>query len=280
MVGYLEAAVVGNEPLPRDNFMLSVHAPEVAQSSLPGQFVMAAPLADQSLPWPLLKRALAVYSTGEVEGRRAVVRFLVKKLGDGTRALASLRPGDAVSMIGPLGRGFDLQASAGKTHFLLAGGIGIASVYLLAEELSKAGQQVHLIYGGRSSADLVCIEDFRRLGIAVVPVTEDGSAGVRGLITDGLRDYWKPFSARRLAFYACGPNPMMKAVSELAAERGVPCQISVETRMGCGFGVCLGCTVKTVDSYKLACRHGPVFDARQFIWESDRRVVEISRPGL
>lgn len=268
----LEAPVTANVELSPGNWKLTLSAPEIAGECAPGQFVMAAPADDRSLPWPLLRRALAVYAVGDRGGTPGSLDFLVKTVGDGTRRLARLRPGDGVGLIGPLGRGFEIHEDD-RIDFILAGGIGIASVYLLAERLAAARRQVHLVYGGRTAADLVGADDFRRLGVAVHPVTEDGGAGIRGLITDGLVQILEDFDHRRLRFYTCGPNPMMRAVARIAEQLGVPCQISVETRMGCGFGVCLGCTVQTLHGYRLACRQGPVFDAGEFVWEEDAALL-------
>ena len=265
----LEAPVIENVRYPQHNYLLAVRAPEVAEKIRPGQFVMAAEVGDQSLPYPLLKRALAVYSIKKEKGRKSVITLLLKIVGEGTRRLAALETGDSVSLIGPLGNGFDTTAASAKISFLLAGGIGIASFYLLAEQLKKSGQEVHLIYGGRTAEDLVVLEDFCRLDIPVFVTTDDGSAGFKGLITEGLKEYVKDFPRNRLLFYICGPNAMMKAVTSLAVEYRVPSQISVEAKMACGFGVCLGCSIKTITSYRLACRHGPVFDAAEFVWEEE-----------
>ncbi len=260
------APVIANERLPRDNWMLTALAPEIAETGAPGQFVMASDQTGDAQPYPLLRRALAIYDTGSEEDKPATVRLLVKTVGEGTRRLASLRAGDQINLIGPLGHGFEITPRRGRIHVILAGGVGIASVFLLAERLTELGQEVHLVYGGRSRDDLVCLDDFRRLGTTVVLTTEDGSAGTKGLITDGLAGHMIDLPAERLYFYACGPNPMLRAVAGIAANVGIPCQVSVETRMGCGFGVCLGCSVETVRSYRLACQHGPVFMGDELVW--------------
>lgn len=269
MIPVVVAPVVANEKLPRDNWLLTVRAPEIAESGAAGQFVMASEGGPLSLPFPLLRRALAIYSIG-VEGQHpTTVRLLVKTVGDGTRRLASLGPGDRMNLIGPLGRGFEIDEEPNLIHVLLAGGVGIASVFLLAERLANRGDEVHLVYGGRCRDDLVCLGDFERLGLTIALATEDGSAGAKGLITDALRAHTAGLPRNRLRFYACGPNPMLRAVSRLSAEGGIPCQVSVETRMGCGFGVCLGCTVRTTNAYRLACQHGPVFASDELIWEEE-----------
>ncbi len=269
MAHVLEAPVLQRIVLPRDNFMLELEAPALAPEVRPGQFVMASPCDGLSLPNPLLKRALAVYSVADGDAPSRI-RLLLKVVGDGTRRLADAQPGSVLGLVGPLGNGFDLEAGKGRINLILAGGIGIASVFLLAEQLARSGEVVELLYGARTSRDLVGLSDFEKLGIPVLVTTEDGTRGLEGLITRGLEQCFERFPAEHLNLYTCGPNPMMQAVSRLAAEHRVPCQISVETKMACGFGVCLGCSVKTLDSYRLACTHGPVFRAETFVWEGER----------
>lgn len=260
--------VIESRRLPGQNHVLSVQAAQIASQVCPGQFVMAAEAFQDSLPSPLLKRALAVYSIGRDEAA-SVITLLVKVIGEGTRRLAGLQSGDRLSLIGPLGNGFDLEAARGKTSYLVAGGIGIASVYLLAETLVSRGERVHLFYGGRSAEELVGLEDFEKLGIEIVLSTDDGSRGSPGFVTEVLACQLERHPERPCVIYTCGPNPMMKKVTRMAREHNLPCFLSVESKMACGFGVCLGCSVKTVSSYRLACTHGPVFEAGEFIWEEE-----------
>ena len=266
VIHVVQAPVVGSVGYPGFNHLLALRSREIADSAKPGQFVMAG-LADCSSD-PLLKRALAVYSIPRTAGDGDLLTLLIKVVGPGTRQLAALREGDRVSLIGPLGNGFDTSRAKGRVSVLVAGGVGIASVFLLARELSEAGEEVHLLYGARRARDLVGLEDFQGLGIQVQVATEDGSRGARGLVTRILEPYFRSYPARKLAVYTCGPNPMMQAVSRLASAHGAGCQVSVETPMACGFGVCLGCSVRTVHSYRLACTHGPVFDAREVVWDT------------
>ena len=316
----VQAPVVGSVGYPGFNHLLALRSREIADSAKPGQFVMAGLVGCSSDP--LLKRALAVYSIPRRAGDGDLLTLLIKVVGPGTRRLAALREDDRVSLIGPLGNGFDTSRAKGRVSVLVAGGVGIASVFLLAKELSEAGEEVHLLYGARRARDLVGLEDFEDLGIQVRVATEDGSRGFRGLVTQILEPYFRSYPARSLAVYTCGPNPMMQAVSRLASAHGAGCQVSVETPMACGFGVCLGCSVpvrgespastetvpapagqgaigvhtgsmcadsnavrrdagtvecrddfchglvRTVHSYRLACTHGPVFDAREVVWDT------------
>jgi dihydroorotate dehydrogenase electron transfer subunit len=261
----VEAELLENRALPQNNALLFFHAPQIASESLPGQFVMAAPQSQQVVPSPLLKRALAIYSAGDPSP--SSLSLLIKVVGEGTARLAVMNPGEKADLIGPLGNGFDLTAAEGKSNLLIVGGVGIASVYLLASELRRRGEQVTLVYGARTAADLIVLDDFRSLGIEAVLCTNDGSTGFRGYVTEGLEDHLRRSPERGLNFYACGPEPMLKAVATLACRLDVPCQVSVEARMACGFGVCLGCSVQTRDAYRLACCDGPVFQASELVWE-------------
>lgn len=267
MVSLLQAPVVENQKLSQEYFLLTVRAPQIAQAVLPGQFVMAAASSD-FLPYPLLKRALAVYTVGGDNGQPTLLRLLAKIVGDGTQALASLTRHHEIDLIGPLGVGFDLSAARGKRNLAIAGGVGIASVYLLVEELHKAGEEVQLIYGGRSKVDLVGLEDFQRLSIPILLTTEDGSVGLPGRVTEGLHQMMNTVSGVKLSLFTCGPPAMMQAVAEMAHVAAVPCQASLEARMACGFGVCLGCSIQTVHGYRLVCREGPVFSTPDLVWEA------------
>ncbi|MFB3903845.1 MAG: dihydroorotate dehydrogenase electron transfer subunit [Acidobacteriota bacterium] len=258
----LQAELIRNRRLPQENYLLTFRAPEICRETLPGQFVMAAPKTHQVVPSPLLKRALAIYS---VRGENLAI--LVKAIGEGTLRLGLMQPGQFANLIGPLGNGFDLTAGRGKVNFLIVGGVGIASVYLLAEKLKQQGDEVHLLYGARTAADLVMLEDFQALDIPCFIATDDGSAGFKGFITAGLGDYMRTCRYAGLNFYTCGPEPMLRAVSTFACAQGIPCQVSVEARMACGFGVCLGCSVLTRDGNRLACSDGPVFQADELVWD-------------
>lgn len=253
---------------------LELEAPALASRIQPGQFLMAAPAEFQEIPYPLLKRALAVYDVASHQDHPHELSLMIKAIGDGTRALSRLEAGERISLVGPLGNGFDLEASSGCHCLLVAGGIGIASLLLLGRRLLELGRSVSLLYGGRRETDLVGLDDFQALGIPCRVTTEDGSRGRHGLVTVALDE----MISRRsdpLYCYICGPNPMMQAVTRRTTRAGIPCQLSVETKMACGFGVCLGCSVLTTGGYRLACTHGPVFPADSFVWEGSGNLEQI-----
>lgn len=259
----VRASVNGVEAYPHQNYLLALGAPTIASRVEPGQFVMVS-VSCLGTPAPLLKRALAVYSV-----RGSDITLLFKVVGEGTDRLSQLRIGDDVELIGPLGNGFGYDAFKNRHHFLVAGGIGIASLYLLAARLRETNQMATLVYGGRSRQDLVGLNDFRALGLDCRVTTDDGSEGRHGVVTEGLREALDDLPNKDVVIYTCGPTPMMEAVSRLAEKKGLPCLISVENRMACGFGVCLGCTVRTTEGFRLACTHGPVFPAEAFVWQRE-----------
>jgi dihydroorotate dehydrogenase electron transfer subunit len=217
----------------------------------PGQFAMLGLDPERRHRDPLLPRPMAMYRR---DGAKLEFRF--KVVGRGTRIMSELRPGERVSVLGPLGNGFPpLEGRA----ILVGGGTGIASLYELARD---ARTRPKVLLGGRTRADILGLDDFAALPIDLEIATDDGSLGQRGLVTDLL----KP--APDAVVYACGPTPMMRRAHEIAAAAGARCHVSLENPMACGFGVCLGCVVKTPTGFRYTCTHGPVFDAATLGWEA------------
>lgn len=203
-------------------------------------------------PGVFLRRPLSVF---DAEGPR--LSFLYKVIGRGTQGLASMKPGDRLEILGPLGTGYAIDTrAAGTVPLIVAGGTGIASVHFLARRLPRPGV---LFYGARASKDLLCLPAFRALGWNLCLATDDGSRGHRGVVTDVFGDYLASAVPSRLAVYACGPKPMLDIVGRLAREQGISCQISLEEMMACGVGNCQGCAVKIGDAFKMVCKDGPVF---------------------
>ena len=245
-------------------------------AAIPGQFVMVGAGARSSVPRhdPLLPRPMAIYrDLGAIAGTdESGVELLYRVVGRGTTLLSEATPGDEVSVVGPLGRGFPILAAqsgpaANGPALLVGGGTGIASLYELARALVAAGRSVVVLLGARGRLDLIGRDDFARLGIELVCTTEDGSEGIHGRVTVPL--------AERLAVhgdaatvYAVGPTPMMRACAELARKSSATCLVSLENPMACGFGVCLGCAAPRAEGgFSLVCRAGPVFDSREIDWE-------------
>ena len=251
--------IVSNERNTDLYFRLVVRAPQIAPPVQPGQFahIRILPLSDA-----LLRRPFSIF---QVEAD--TFSILYKVVGKGTEALSRMRSGEELSAIGPLGHGFTVPQPGGDTPLLVAGGYGMAAMYLLAQRSPQKGT---VFVGGRRRVDILCEKEFRSLGWDVRVTTEDGSHGEKGLVTQPLIAELKGGKAGRKLF-ACGPTPMLKAVGKIAEDFNVPAELSMDEHMCCGVGVCLTCVipVKTNDSweYQRTCTEGPVFDSRRVIWE-------------
>ena len=235
----------------------------------PGQFAMLK--AHNSLE-PLLRRALAVY---RVLGPRSL-GFLYQVLGPGTKALSQVAEGGLVEALLPLGNSWPIHHSANKRAIVVAGGIGSASLLMLCEGLVASDVDTQLFFGaaGKHTAAGCGLGDFRNLGLQLTVTTDDGSLGEPGFVTDPLERHLSEGGGSGAAIYACGPWAMMRQVARLAGQFDVPCLVSLEAPMGCGFGVCVGCVVAVngsgplgYDSYKRVCTDGSIFPAEKIRWE-------------
>jgi dihydroorotate dehydrogenase electron transfer subunit len=240
----------------------------------PGQFLMIGAGAEAGVPrWdPLLPRPMAIFrdlgphATGEGATDEREVELLYRVVGRGTTLLAETLPDQFISLVGPLGRGFRVEAGT-DLAILVGGGSGIASLYELARALIRKGRQTLVILGARSKPDLLARIDFEALDIELLCTTEDGSHGIHGRVSDPLAARLSDVDGGASVF-AVGPTPMMKACAALAVDHSVDCFVSLENPMACGFGVCLGCAAPRAEGgFSLVCRDGPVFDAREIDWE-------------
>ena len=185
------------------------------------------------------------------------VTILYKVVGKGTEQMAKMQPGDTLDVLTGLGNGYDLSLSGDKP-VLLGGGVGVPPMYLLAKRLIAQGKKVSVDLGFNTKSEVFFEEEFKKLGADVTVATADGSYGVKGFVTDVLKDINYSY------FYTCGPEPMVKAVYKAATTSG---QMSFEKRMGCGFGACMGCSCKTITGYKRICKEGPVMKKEEILWE-------------
>jgi dihydroorotate dehydrogenase electron transfer subunit len=275
----LQVGVIENVQVARDTYRIRLEAPQTARQIVPGQFIMVRlPAGDD----PLLARPLALYDTvidkgGDLVGLDVV--YLV--VGKMTRCLAACEAGDQLEIWGPLGNGFVLPAA--KHLVMVAGGIGQTPFLALGrEQLQKRNyglpprkispsQKVTLCYGARSADLLAGIDDFRAAGIDVRVATDDGTAGHHGLVTDLLGRCLAEAETTTCRVVCCGPEAMMEAVARVSASANVPCQVSLETPMACGIGICFSCVTKVTQpdgtwDYKRTCVDGPVFDAETIVW--------------
>jgi len=259
------------------NYFLTLGAPEQARLVQPGHFVMLKCSEDVD-DNPLLRRPFSVFDLhpNPRTGRPGGLDLLVKNVGAGTRRLTQLRPGDEIYVLGPQGRPFHISPEMrGRVTAacLVAGGVGVAALYLLARSLMNQDITPVFFYGGRSEADLVLREYFERLGIQCHYTTEDGSCGERGVVTQPVDRFLKGRAPAGVRLYACGPWGMMRAVHELGLRYRVPCEVSLEARMGCSLGACMGCVVRARDEhgaeqYLRVCTEGPVMNSRIVDWET------------
>ena len=256
----IPARIIEQIQLVHGIFLLTVKAPAILESAGPGQFCMLEVKYHNSRD-PLLRRPLSIYKT-LANGR---ISFLYKEVGKGTRLLSKRCPGEIVRILGPLGQGFRLVHD--RPCILVGGGLGIASLLLLAEKIKQSGKLIILLGAGNAS-EIPTIEDFSRLTRDFHIATEDGSLGQKGMVTDLLAQTLQKIKGMA-QIYTCGPWPMMKAVYYMARNKNIPCQVSLEATMACGIGLCLGCAVPRSDSqgFLHVCREGPVFDADQVNWE-------------
>ncbi len=236
-------------------------------SSLPGQFVMFRPTSWKADP--LLGRPLSILAAGN--GR---AEFLVRMAGKGTLMLESLKTDDEVLILGPIGRAFP-EPEPGVHTILAAGGVGLPPLLMWAERaLNTPGICTTLIYGAQTKKDLLSVDRIKRLEntdqnncFKVVWTTDDGSHGRKGLVTDSLQDVLNDCADGDCRVFACGPNAMMKGIAEICSAKKIPCWVSLENRMACGRGVCLGCALEDPDgNFFLVCEHGPVKKAEMVKW--------------
>ena len=273
------ASVLCNRRIARDTFQLRLRCPDVAERIRPGQFVMLR-LPDRIDP--LIGRAFALYDTaaGDDWPHKAIdLVYLV--VGKMTRAMARLRDGDRVVLWGPLGNGF--PSYDGTDHLVLvAGGIGQTPFpALIRRVLGRVGygsdvaqvevKKVSIYYGVRSSEYLAGIDTFEEAGAVVHIATEDGSAGFRGRVTDLVASHVRQGEIEPTSrWVGCGPEPMLEALARLAAETGHACDVSLETPMACGTGLCFSCVVPVGTGpqwdYRRVCVDGPVFDSSAVCW--------------
>ncbi len=253
--------VLWNERLTPSCYKIGLSCSLSFLSAIPGQFIMLR-LGDQMDP--LLRRPFSIHRLISHDGVFKGIELLYKVVGAGTQKLAKMSPGDRIDILGPLGNGFSLPDDA-REIFIVAGGIGVAPMlfwiaHLIDQNVDVSRFQVFL--GGKSKEDLLCLQDFSSLGIAVRTTTDDGTHGDQCLVTDPLEN--EVAQRRPDIIYACGPTDMLACAIGIAEKYGIACQVSIETMMACGLGACLGCAVerrKQPHTYLHACLDGPVFDA-------------------
>lgn len=268
----LRTIVLSNQEISPGYFRMRILAPGYKDITQPGQFVMFR--VRRSLP-PLLRRPFGIFQIGflpadcDGSAEKEYIELIYKVVGSGTEVMSELHHGDRIELLGPLGRGFEIDDADGD-KILIGGGIGLVPLYMLAASLDDRSR-TRLLIGGRSREDIITVTEFERLGVTTHVTTEDGSLGESGLITRILERKLDKYPKSKV--YSCGPMPMLRAVEAICAERNISLQVSLEALMACGVGACLGCVVKGQDhseqnpQYLCTCRQGPVFHSQELDWE-------------
>ncbi len=223
---------------------------DTSEITKPGQFINVA------LPGRYLRRPISVCDC--VPGR---LTLIYKVVGDGTADMAIMEPGTQLDILTGLGNGYDLS-KAGRFPLVIGGGVGVPPMYWLTKKLIGDGRidrNITVVLGFNTASEVFCEKEFRDLVYNVIVTTVDGSYGIKGYVTTPLDK--QVFTD----YYACGPLPMLKAVRKTLGDRHG--QLSLEERMGCGFGACMGCSIKVKDGYKRVCKDGPVFASGELLWE-------------
>lgn len=239
--------VVANECITANGLIYKMQLQgDISAISAPGQFV------NLKLDGLFLRRPISVC---DVVGD--VLTIIYKVVGEGTRAMSRLAPGAQIDTLTGLGNGYDIKC-AGERPMLAGGGVGVPPLYYLAKKLIEAGAEPIVLLGFNRADEIFLADEFAALGCDVRIATADGSVGVKGFVTNLMPDL------DYTHFYTCGPEPMLRAVSQASTTSG---QLSFEARMGCGFGACMGCSCKTLTGNKRICREGPVMRKEEIIWE-------------
>jgi dihydroorotate dehydrogenase electron transfer subunit len=253
---YFRAKIINNLPLNSTNNLLFIEPLEQVINPEPGQFYM---LEVGNSYDPLLKRPFS-YFRKTLEG----IQFFYTIKGKGTSLMKDFKQGRIIKLIGPLGTGYP-KPEDGYTPLLVVGGTGIASIFPLAETLAK---KAHILYGARNKDEILILDELKGLTDELIISTDDGSIGEKCTVVDILNDFLTRHlsSVTHYLLYACGPKPMLEAVSKIAVDKSIKGYVSLEENMACGFGACLGCAVKTINGYKRVCKEGPVFSMEEIIW--------------
>ncbi len=263
-----QATVVSHESEGRGYYRLVLKARDAASAAAPGQFVMLRVTDNLD---PLLARPFGISSIIS----KSSIEIIYRVVGRGTGFLSAVEPGASMSLLGPLGKGFPMPQK-GNVPVLVGGGSGFPPLHFLAQRLRKGA---HFFIGSRDRECLPpsrILTSFRDITEKVHIATDDGSMGVQGTTTDILNAFLNRMEKKNhLVLYACGPHAMLAAAAAIAAEHSIPCYVSMEERMACGLGACMGCSIpQKAGGYKRACKEGPVFDAREIDW-SERVVLPV-----
>ena len=274
---WYRSQIVQQQEVAKDTFRVRIQAPEIAQRAMPGQFVMVRVAGCND---PLIGRALAVFDRYSIDGEYQGIDLVYVAKGKFTSLVKRLQAGQELELWGPLGNTFSTDPV--DRLIMVAGGVGETPMLALGREAlgseqygdrpSGFAEEAILCYGARTASLLACVDDFRSANIDVRLSTDDGTAGSKQLVTATLQEVIAESrrDGKSMRIACCGPEPMMKAVSKIAIDAGIPCEVSLETPMACGIGICFTCVAKVVHEsgwdFKRTCVEGPIFQAETLVW--------------
>lgn len=270
------ARLLEQEGVAHQTFRMKLYSPAIAGEARPGQFLM---LQIREGNDPLLRRP---FSFHRIDAEAGCVEILYRVVGRGTWLMSRMGPGEMLSLIGPLGNGFQPDLSRTGPAFVVAGGIGIAPLQelmscLLAAKGTGESDALHLFYGARTAVELLPPERLEEPGLRIHWATDDGSLGFRGYVTQCIEQVAQEEGIRPVMVYSCGPLPMQYRVAQWALREGIESQLSLESLMACGFGACLGCALPasnpadpTLEHYLHVCKDGPIFSSGTIRWDRIR----------
>ncbi len=266
----IKVKILSGKEIAPNIYLMKLKAPEIVQNALPGQFIHIKCSKDN---YPLLRRPLSIHRIDKEKGE---IFILFQIMGEGTKLLADRTIGDNLDIMGPIGNGFNIYPES-KKIVIIGGGIGVAPLLALCEESIRQGKEVRVLIGALKKELVIREENFKILGAKVDVATDDGSYKYKGLVTNLLEETiikkgWLPDQ-----IFACGPKPMLRKIVEISLDNHIDCQVSLEERMACGIGACLGCVckIKTRDKkedevkydYKRVCVDGPIFEGSEVVWD-------------
>lgn len=254
----IQSELLSQDEICPDIFRIQIKVPEIAGICQPGQFVHLK--VTEGID-PLLRRPFSIHGASVEQG---TLDLLYRVVGQGSRVMAGMKPGDRWSILGPLGNGFNLECDFDHA-VIVAGGMGSAPVLFLIEKLLAMKKRITFLWGARVCDEIFGVKKLTDAGMDVRIATDDGSRGHHGFVTDLLSEFLKDHAPNdRMLGFVCGPEPMMAQVQKLALPTAFPWQVSMERHMACGVGVCMGCGITmTSGLMQMVCKDGPIFDLRE-----------------
>jgi dihydroorotate dehydrogenase electron transfer subunit len=265
----IKIKVLFKEEVAPNIFLIKLSAPSITPEALPGQFIHIKCDKDN---YQVMRRPISIH---KIDKKRGEIYILFQVVGESTKLLAQRVVGDDLDILGPIGNGFKILTES-KKMIVVGGGIGVAPLLALVEECLIQGKEVRVFIGALKKELIIGEESFKRLGAKVDAATDDGSYKYKGFVTDlleeAIQEGWLPDQ-----IFSCGPRPMLKKIANISSSAHIGCQVSLEERMACGIGACLGCVCKIKNEdkkqdkvkyeYKRVCIDGPIFEGSKVVWD-------------